>query len=157
MSLRVQPYLAMVRGMLEAERHRAVTTEHGRIGSDRAHRRAYRVQNAFRIVALVIRHAVRRFRSYRKHRRLVGRVAVLDMVGSERAVLLVLANAVAVLRGIAERALVEIGRASTADIKHDQPNCAADGGIGPVAGAEGIGAAVHADLARNRTVDDHQW
>src|ERR1700692_4269662 len=132
-------------GMLEAQRHSTVTTKHGGIGSDRAHGRAYRVQNTFRIVTLVIRHAVRGFRSYGKHRRLLRPVAVLDMIGSKRAVLLLLANTVAVLRGIAERALVEFRRMTAADVKHDQANRAANGGICPIAGTEGIRAAVHAD------------
>src|SRR5262245_9841639 len=101
----------------------------------------------------MITDTVRRFGSDREYRRLVRRVAVLDVIGGERARLLVLADAVGVLGGIAEGAFVEVGRASAANVEHDEANGAADRGIGPVSGAEGIGAAVHANRARNRTVN----
>src|SRR5262245_12265948 len=42
--------------MLKTQCHGAMASEHGGIRSDRAHCRAYRVQNASKIVALVIRH-----------------------------------------------------------------------------------------------------
>src|SRR5262245_30844886 len=142
--------------MLQPQRDRAVTTQHCRIGCDRAHRRAYRVEDALRVVAVVIGHAVRRFRGDREYGRLIRRVAVFDMVWGERTVLLVLANAVGVLGRIAKGALVEVGRPAPANVEHDEANGAANGGIGPVAGAERIRAAVHADRAGNRAVDDHQ-
>ena len=70
--------------------------------------------------------------------------------------LLVLANAISVFCRIAERAFIEVGRAATSDIEHNQPNGAANRSIRPVAGTEGIGTPIHTDLARNRTVDDYQ-
>src|SRR5262245_63024021 len=81
---------------------------------------------------------------------------MLDVVGSERAVLLILANAIGVFCRIAERALVEVGCAAAADVEHDQPNGAADRSIRPVTGTKGVSPSIHADFARNWTVDDYQ-
>ena len=44
----------------------------------------------------------------------------------------------------------------SADIQHHQPDGAADGRVGPVARAEGIGTAIHADLPRHWPVHDDQ-
>src|SRR5262245_57126324 len=104
----------------------------------------------------MITDTVRRFGSDREYRRLVRRVAVLDVIGCEGARLLVLANTVRVLGGIAKGAFVKIGRASATNVEHDEANGAADRGIGPVSGAESVGTAVHSNRAGDRTIDDHQ-
>jgi hypothetical protein len=81
---------------------------------------------------------------------------MFNLVGSERAVFLVLANAISVFCRIAERAFIEVGRTATSDIEHNQPNGAANRSIRPIAGTEGIDAPIHTDLTRDRTVDDYQ-
>src|SRR5262249_18551622 len=78
------------------------------------------------------------------------------MIGSQRAILLVLADAIGIFCWVAERAFVEIGCAPAADVEHDQANGATDRGICSVARPESIGTSIHANCARNWTVDDYQ-
>src|SRR5262249_20917486 len=54
--------------MLQTEDDGTVTAQHGGVGGNRTHRRARRIQNALRIVAMMVRHAVWRFRRHREHR-----------------------------------------------------------------------------------------
>ena len=72
---------------------------------------------------------------------------MFDMVGSQRTVVLVLANGIGILCGIAESAFVEVRRPPAANVQHDQPNGTTDRGICSVAGTESICASIHADCA----------
>src|SRR5258708_15042399 len=97
-------------------------------------------------------HAVGCFPGDGEHGRMHRAVAVLDVVRSERAVELVLCDAVAVLARVPERALVEIGRPSTADVKHDQTDGPSDGRVGAISRSESILAAGHANFRCERSV-----
>ena len=69
---------------------------------------------------------------------------------------LVLGEAEGVLAGIAQGRAIDGAGQAAADIAHDELQRAADRGVGAVALAQRIDAAVHADRLGGRAVDDHQ-
>ena len=85
--------------------------------------------------------------------RVTGDAAVGGQRG-ERAALLALGEAEGELAGVAQRRAVDPAGAATADVADDELHRPADGGVGAVALPEGVDAAVHADPAGDRAVDD---
>ena len=98
------------------------------------------------VVGDVVRHAVRRLGGDHEHRRVARRRSPSRrgraQTGSSASFS---ATAVGVLAGVAERALVELARPAAADVEQHQPDGAADRGVGAVARAEALHAAVHPD------------
>ena len=112
----------------------------------------------FRVVALMVGHAVRCFRGDREHGRIHRAVAVLDVVRSERAVELVhLRRSSLYLPGCPSVLFVEIGRPSTADVKHDQTDGPSDGRVGDgFPDPKAFGPPFMPTSAAKRSVDDDE-
>src|SRR5260221_13093257 len=103
-------------GVFEAEYHGTMAAQHRRIRGDCAHRGAHRVEDAFRIIALMIGDAVRRFGRDSEDRGVLGTITVLDVIWRERTVGLVFGNAVTVFAGVTEGALVEVRRPAPTNV-----------------------------------------
>ncbi|MDT4849015.1 hypothetical protein FQZ97_831240 [compost metagenome] len=104
----------------------------------------------------MVGHAVRGLGRHREDGGVLGFVAVLHVIRRQRALQFVLADAVGVFAGVTQRALVQVAGPAAAHVEHDEAQGPADGGVGAVAGAEGVDAAVHADFAGDRPVDHEQ-
>ena len=104
----------------------------------------------------MIGDAVRGLRRDHEHRGILGPEPFFHVVGRERALLLVLGDAIAVLARVAQRALVEQSRPAPSDVEQHKAQRAPDRGVGAIAGAEDIAARVHADFPAHGTVDDEE-
>src|SRR6266542_3170114 len=90
------------------------------------------------------------------HRALAMPMAALDVERLPGRDLLVLADAVGVAAGMAEGGHGNLTRPGAPEIDHDEPEGAADGGIGAEAGAKDTGRAVDTQSLADGTVHDDQ-
>src|SRR5437870_2679505 len=74
--------------------------------------------------------------------RILGRKALLDMIGRPRALGLVLGDGIGVLAGVSEGRFVKVAGPSAADIEQHEADRPADRGIGAIARAEGVDATI---------------
>ena len=108
------------------------------------------------VLAGLVVDVVRRLAAEHRDRALLTLEAALDMQRIPGALLLVLGDAVGVLAGMPERCLVGHAGNRLADVGEDQLDRAADGGVGAVALAEHVRAAVHAKGQARRAVHHQQ-
>src|SRR5437870_7825067 len=91
------------------------------------------------------RDSVRPFAGEQRDGRDLRRKAAARVKGRPRARLLVLGDAVRVASGMAERGHRDLARPRAADVDHQEPERAADGRVGAVAGTENAEGTVEAD------------
>src|SRR6266481_3719960 len=91
-----------------------------------------------------------------RHCALLGLRAALDVKRLPRRNLLVLADAVRVAAGMAERGHGDLSRLRASEVDHDEPECPADRGVGAKPRAENAGRAVDAQPWADRAVDDDE-
>ncbi len=144
------------RRVLGADDHGAMPLAHRVVVREGAHRRADRVEDPLRVVGHVVGDAVRRLGGDHEDGGILRAEAFLHMVGSERARLLVLRDAVGVAAGPAEGRHADHARRRPADVDPAQAHRPADGRVRPPAGTENAGPRVDVERGADRAVHDHQ-
>ena len=134
--------------------HFALRVKH--VLAERGHGVSNREGEIEGVLAGLIVDVVRRLAAKHRHRALLTREAALNMQRIPRALFFILGNAVGVFARMAERGLVGHTRNRAANVGKNQLDGAADRGVGAIALAEHVGAAVHAEREAGRAVYHHQ-
>ena len=106
--------------------------------------------------AELVRVLVRRERGEDRNRVLVGSKTARRMKRWPRAVDFVFRDAVRILATVPERAAVELSGRVPITLRIHEPHRASDRRVGAPAGPEQVVATIDADLACDRTVDEHE-